>query len=169
MKKTLLLLFIVLSVTALTVVPVFAQEESYAATETILEEDGTVHMIYEDGSVLTLSPIQTDENDISTYSNEKTITKHRIASFKDANGKLCWEYTLYGEFSYVYGVSSTCTRASYTQHIYDDGWEFSDGSATRSGNVAYGKGTYKKSLLFITIKTYNIDISLTCDIYGNVT
>lgn len=169
MKRNLFLLLIVLSITALAVVPAFAQEDSYAITETVWEEDGTVHMLYEDGSMLTLSPIQTGENSISTYATAKTITADRVASFTDGDGKLCWEYTLYGTFSYVYGTSSTCTKASYTQNIYDSGWDFSNGSATKSGNKAIGKGTFKKSFLFVTIKTYDIDISLTCDIYGNVT
>ena len=66
------------------------------------------------------------------------------------------------------GVSATCTNATYTQTINDGYWHFSDGNAYAENNVAHGLGTFKKKVLFITLKTYNIDISVTCDAYGNL-
>ena len=69
----------------------------------------------------------------------------------------------------VYGKSSTCIDASYTQTIYESDWTFSDGAAIKSGNTAIGNGNFKLKFFFVTVQTYEIDISLTCDVYGNVT
>ena len=96
------------------------------------------------------------------------MTGEKYATFEDSAGKVEWEYTLSAAFSYVSGSSSTCTSASYSKNIYDSSWSFSDGSATKSGNVATGKGKFVCKILFIPYKTYTIDLSITCDIYGKL-
>ena len=131
--------------------------------------DGYTIVTFDDGSVLKISPIIWSEENFVAYSTEKTISGHKTASFTDSSGNLEWQYTLYATFSYIEGVSATCTNTYYTHNIYASGWSFSDGAATTSGNVAQGLGIFVKKFLFITTKTYNIDISITCDIYGNVT
>lgn len=141
MKKIIISAFILpiallinaMSAQAVTEIPFDAQTES---------EESIVY--FDDGSRLLISPIYetTGTSSIKTVAN--TITKSRDAYFADSNGKIEWKYTLTATFTYDYGVSSTCTSASYTQTIYDDQWSFSEGSATKSGNTAYGKGHYVK-------------------------
>lgn len=97
-----------------------------------------------------------------TRSGTKTVEN------RSDDDELLWQYKLTGTFTVVEGVSATCTNATYTQTINDGYWHFSDGNAYAENNVAHGLGTFKKKVLFITLKTYNIDISVTCDAYGNL-
>ena len=64
--------------------------------------------------------------------------------------------------------NNVCYWDKNKNNIYDSSWTFSNGSATRSGNTAYGKGHYTKKVLFITTKNYDVDISVSCDKYGNI-
>lgn len=122
---------------------------------------------FDDGSRLVISPIYETKDSSSIKTAANTVTGSCDVYCEDSDGKMEWKYTLTATFSYSYGVSSTCTSASYTQTIYDDKWSFSDGSAERSGNTAYGKGHYVKKWLILS-KDIDIDISLSCDINGNV-
>lgn len=133
----------------------------------VLTENGSV-TYFSDGSSLTVSPaVLVAEQTLSRSAQTQTYSK--TVTYKDSDGNVDWEYKLTATFSYEYGVSSTCTKVSYTKTINDSGWSFSDGSATKSGNVATGKGTFKYKVLFITTQTRNVNITLTCDKYGNVT
>lgn len=107
-------------------------------------------------------------------SNTAKDTTYNTYGIKDvthyeSDDSITWQYTLTGYFTVTSGVSSVCTNATYSQYINASGWYFSNGSATYSGNTAYGAGTYKYKILFITIQTIEIDISISCDIYGNLT
>ena len=146
-----------MSAQAVTEIPFDAQTES---------EESIVY--FDDGSRLVISPIYETTGASSIKTEANTITKSRDAYFADSNGKIEWKYTLTATFTYDYGVSSTCTSASYTQTIYDDQWSFSEGSATKSGNIAYGNGHYVKKRLFVVIKDVDVDLSFSCDIYDNV-
>ena len=118
---------------------------------------------YDDGSYITVSIGKSgNPNSRGAVSDCKSYT------YTNGSGEVEWVYTLYGTFAYVYGTSSTCTKVSYDYTIYDDSWEFSNGSCSRSGGTAYGYGTFKNKIFGITTKTVNIDASLTCDIYGNL-
>lgn len=172
MKKLFAFIIVFVMLFSSVVLPVSAEEPNTATAQKVQEIDGTTVIYYDDGSTLTISAVQIAEDQISAYSTgtgEKKVAANRVATRKDSSGNLIWKYTLYGTFSYVPGVSSTCIAASYDQEICNSEWSFSDGSATASGNKANGKGVFKQKFLFITINTDNVDISLTCDIYGNVT
>lgn len=132
--------------------------------------EGQAQVIYfEDGSYLTISPVTIIEETTNARATASTKTGAKDVTRTKSNGDLAWKYTLTATFSYVSGTSSTCTSASYTKNIYDTSWEFSNGSATKSGNVATGKGTFKDKVLFVTTQTQNINITITCDTYGNLT
>ena len=165
MKKLSVCLFLILSILLTVSFPIFASEDS----SNLVQSDGSTVITYSDGSTLTISAVQIDDNNMSLCATSKTRIAERTATYNNSNGELEWKYVLKGTFSYVEGVSVTCTNASYTQNIYASNWKFSDGSATKSGNVAYGKGKYVLKFLLFPTKTCNIDISLTCDKNGNVT
>ena len=165
MKRIILSVFILPIALLTNVLSVHAVEEISFDAQT----GSKASVVYfDDGSRLVISPVYESKDDSSIKTAANTVTKSREVYCEDSNGNLEWKYTLTATFSYNYGVSSTCTSSSYTQTIYDDKWSFSDGSATRSGNTAYGKGHYVKKEWFVVIKNVDIDISLSCDIYGNV-
>ena len=163
---------IISSIITLSVLLLFISTPVYAASSTPQNINVTADssIIYlEDGGKIVISPAYKASSDCTEIAAVKTVTVSRDIYCDNDNGKKEWTYTLTASFSYEYGISSTCTDASYTQVINDTHWSFSDGSATRSGNTAYWKGTYIKKELSIVVKEVNIDISLSCDIYGNVT
>ena len=104
----------------------------------------------------------------STTSSSEIYTGNKTIVCKDENEKVEWEYILSAEFNVVEGVSSTCTNVSYAQNIYKSVWSFSDGGTSKSGNTAYGYGTFKRKALFITLEKQIIDLAFTCDLYGNL-
>lgn len=144
----------------------------FAANDIELNDQNTTEIVYLDnGNYITITLITQDVSPLSlasTNSNTFTKTGNKVVSCHDKKGNLEWEYTLFAEFSVIEGISATCTSATYTQTIYDNDWSFSNGNATKSGNTAYGTGTFKEKILFVTIDTANIDISISCDVYGNL-
>lgn len=156
-------------VLCLAVICLAAQFSLPVMAETTADEGQAQVIYFEDGSYLTISPAVVVEENSNTRASTLTKTGTKNATYTKSNGDLAWKYTLTATFSYVSGTSSTCTSASYTKNIYDTSWEFSNGSATKNGNKATGKGTFKDKFLFVTTQTHNVDISLTCDTYGNLT
>ena len=147
------------------VIPTYAQK---AGTETTLS-DGTQIIYCDDGGYIIISPATMISEVKSPDGTRATVTQTKTQTKKDSGGNVEWKYTLTGTFSYTYGVSASCTGASYSKTIYDSVWSFSNGSATASGATATGNGTFTKKVLFITVDTVNVHLTLTCDKYGNVT
>ena len=112
--------------------------------------------------------MKTKERTSATYATTKTITGDKISTFTNASGELEWKYTLSATFSYVAGSSVNCTSASYDEEIYHTQWSFSNGAATKSGDTAIGTGKFTCKILFITVKTSNVNLSIVCDTYGNL-
>ena len=165
MKKLCICIFLIISTLLTVAFPAFASEVSSA----VIESENSKVISFADGSKYIISPVYYIDNEIDICSTSKTRTAERTATYENSDGELKWKYTLIGTFSYIEGVSSICTNSTYTQEIYSGNWKFSDGSATKSGNVAYGKGKYVLKYFLLPTKTYEIDISLTCDKNGNVT
>lgn len=163
-KRSLSFLFILVLVLAL-IVPTGAIDSTSDPSMTTCE---TIYL--EDGSYITTVLIEenTYEGDSLTRTTSLTKKGSKTVTCHSSEGHVRWEYTLTGNFTVVQGVSAVCTSASYTYTIYDSDWSFSNGSATKSSNVAYGAGTFKQKFLFITIETAIIDISITCDVKGNL-
>lgn len=131
-------------------------------------DDGSKVIWYADGSRTEISaPFESAPS--STKGTLTTITRSTYQAHYDSDGNLEWKYTLTGTFNYTYGVSASCTNASYTKTINNTSWSFSNGNATASGATATGVGTFTKKWLFITTDTVNVNLTLTCDKYGNVT
>lgn len=160
MKKAISIILSVILICSLSILPMNA--------ESIFQEafnDATVIM-FEDGSYLTITPIQSYVSNSRATSTTKNA--YRTYTFNNASNEVQWEFVLNATFSYVYGTSVTCTNATYNYTIYEDSWEFSNGSASRSGATAHGYGTFKNKFLFVTTKTVNAELAITCDVYGNL-
>lgn len=158
--KKILSLFLAIVICGICIVPANAESEMLHT-----DNSGTV-VVYEDGSSLTISPIQYIE--INSRATASTQDAYRTYTYKNSSDEIEWEFILNATFSYVYGSSVTCTDTSYDYTIYKDSWKFSDGSTSSSGGTAYGYGTFKNKFLLITTKTINVEAEITCDVYGNL-
>ena len=171
MKKVLTSILLAITMLFATVLPAFAAEPEIVTQPTSIQEsyDGTTTVYYDDGSTITISPVYAvKEYESISHATSKTTSGSRDVYGKDSSGNLEWKYTLSASFSYVPGVSSSCTSASYSNSTYDNSWSFSNGSAKKSGSTAYGNGKYVKYILSVAVSTYNIDISISCDVNGNL-
>ena len=108
------------------------------------------------------------ESTESSYRN--TYTKTGVAEYLhySSDNTLVWKYTLTGYFEVNQGISSICYDVDYSTQINSNGWHFYNNGTYYNGNTAYGAGTFKYKVLMITINTINVDLSVTCDIYGNI-
>lgn len=166
MKKIILSFILIIALISSFAVPAGAE----SASPTVSECNNNITVIcFEDGSKLTISRSTYDESrGRAVLTNDNVISAKIEARHENSNGETEWLYTLFATFSYVKGVSSVCTDTYYTQTIYQGNWTFSNGAATKSGNTAKGTGNYIKKVLFITTQDIDINLTLTCDIYGNV-
>lgn len=120
----------------------------------------------EDGSYF---HVTISEDITSSFSRSvQTKSGSRIVTYHGADGTAAWQFTLNGTFRFAPGVSSSCSSSSYSISIYDSSWENTSASSSASGNQAIGNATFIKKVLFLTIQTENISVSLACDPYGNL-
>ncbi len=166
MKKQLFSVLLVLAIlVSLPLQISAASDNTYTATtsnETIYTDDGgyiVVSKYTQDSSCIAASMALTS----STKTGYCDVTKY------DSAGGVVWIYTLSATFQLEYGVSVSCTNASYSTTIVGSTWSFRDGGTTISGNYAYGYGVFEQKFLFVVVNTVTIDIRLSCDIYGNIT
>lgn len=160
MKKSIISLFMIVSVIISTILPSNATENNI----TNIDESTTI-TYYDDGSYIVRTIISNPSNN---RTSSFTKTGNVVVSDYNSDDELLWQYILYAEFEVTSGVSAICTSSTYTYDIYANGWSFSNGQATKSGNVAYGVGTFKKKILLITTQTVEIDLDIICDLYGNL-
>ena len=113
--------------------------------------------------------LNTSQSAADVYGIRFEIEAELFSAHYDSDDNLEWKYTLYATFEYEYGVSSVCTNAYYVQNIYKGNWTFSNGAAYTSANRAIGTGRYVEKYLFITINTIEVSLTMTCDVFGNVT
>lgn len=160
MKKIFVSIILTISMIISAIFPAFAAEPS----SNEINESVTITYL-DDGSYIVKTIVS---KSVGSRSSTFTKTGNIVASYYSGDDELLWQYTLYGEFLVNSGVSAVCTSATYTQNIYASSWSFSNGQATASGNTAYGVGTFKDKVLFVTIKTVDVDLNIVCDIYGNL-
>ena len=162
MKKALISLLLIVAAVFSFTVPAFA--DTYYATQT------TEYIYTDDGGYIAIELVTYgkkqcgEDRSLTSY----TVNGDKNVSKYNSSNELIWRYTLYGTFSVENGVSAACTNASYDTVVNASSWSFSDCAATASGNTAYGVGTVKNKFLFITLETVEIDISISCDVYGNL-
>jgi len=166
--------FIICMFLLLSVIYIINPTRINAYTSNINEEKNIVSqetIYYEDGSYVVIILYENTNTNKSDYSINSTI--YEIAASRDvirynSNDTIAWKYTLTGYFRINPGLWSVCYNATYSYIINTFGWSFSNGSATCSEITAYGKGTFTDKFLFIVISTVVIDISVSCDPYGNL-
>ena len=119
----------------------------------------------EDGSSIITSVY---EEVVQTRSNLYTKAGSKIDRYVNTDGEVVWSLTVHGEFRVIEGASVTCTSASCSTAIYNDAWRCTRKSAAPSGSQAVANGVFEKTLLGIVISTKNVNVTLSCDPYGNL-
>lgn len=141
----------------------FASSES-SENDCLLVSNEITTIKTKDGWCITIVLVT---KDTAKASGTKEGTKYLTR--QDSDGNIVWRYGFTATFSYVSGVSAVCTNASYSVENNSSIWSFSDGSTFISGNIAYGYGKFERKLLgLIVLETNNIETSITCDVYGNL-
>lgn len=97
--------------------------------------------------------------------NGKTGTKNYV--YYSADGVARWQASLTGSFTYT-GNGCACTAASCDVTIFDGNYFLISKNASRSGNAAYGTVTVGRKILGITYDQNTINLTLTCDVNGNL-
>ena len=121
----------------------------------------------ENGNYL-VKKVKEQNNEIMTRATSYYKTGELEVEEYNVNDKLLWTYTLTGTFLIETGVSCVSTNATYSTEIYKNTWSFSNGSTTYVSNHVTGYGVFTCKVLFITAQTINIDVTLYCDSYGNL-
>ena len=120
---------------------------------------------YEDGSSLVISVY---EETVQTRSNLYNRVGRKDYKYRDANGTVLWTFAVTGEFRVLEGASVTCISASCSTEIFDEAWACTRRYAETSGSWAIANGEFERSLLGIVIDRDTVQVSLTCDVYGNL-
>lgn len=136
-----------------------SSNQRIVSSETTIADGYTVTVtVYEEINTADIIPLA------STY--EKTGKKTYTA--KNDDGEVLLTFTVHGTFSVKSGVSATCTKASYSYSISHKAWEFKTASASHSSNKAVGDAEFIKKVAFITTKTLNPHVVLTCSNSGSL-
>lgn len=120
---------------------------------------------YEDGSSLVISVY---EETVQTRSNLYNRVGRKDYKYRDANGTVLWTFAVTGEFRVLEGASVTCISASCSAEVFHEAWVCTRKYAETSGSWAIANGEFERSLLGIVIDRDTVQVSLTCDVYGNL-
>ncbi len=97
----------------------------------------------------------------ATTSKTKNYTRY------SENGDMVWKASLTGSFTYD-GRYATCTSSSCSVTVYDSAWYTISKTTWTDANFAKGTVEMGRKVLGITTKTETLNLSMTCDRYGNV-
>lgn len=120
----------------------------------------------EDGSYFHVTISEEETSFLSR--SVQTKSGSRKTTYYNANGTALWDFTVYGTFQYTPGSSAACTSSSYSFNIYDNSWENSYASASKSGNQAIGDATFNEKVFLITTNIRDVHLVLTCSAYGTL-
>lgn len=166
MKKTLVVILLSISIMSTLVMPLFAYDAETQSSQSIVNTS-TEYILLDDGGYIKIELVVSDSP--QTRASTFTKTGSKFVTNYDSDDNIIWQYTLTGSFLVESGVSATCTDSTYSTVSNSISWTFSNCSATRSGNEAFGVGTVKrKTLLLFVVETVDIDISIKCDVNGQL-
>ena len=119
----------------------------------------------EDGSSIITSVY---EELMTTRRNLYDKAGSKVYRYRNADGEVLWTLTVSGEFRVIEGVSVTCTSARSSVEIFDSEWTCVSRYASASGNQAIAHGEFQRKLLGGVISARDIDVTLSCDHFGNL-
>lgn len=156
MKRILAMILTMFLLSTVMAVPVLATE----STEEVIT--------FADGSY---AIIETTEVTAAGNARTSTVSKSGSRKFTMYSGDDVkqWDYTLYGTFLYRYGIGAQAQNRSDTYNIYDSYWSLVSHDTSLDMDTVYGVVTMKCTVLFITVETHTQNLSISCDMYGNLT
>lgn len=131
---------------------------TFAAPEPKVEREV---IYFENGDFATIETIVYD--DASLYAVERSSrSSSKVYTYNNRLGNTLWTFTLRATFSYN-GTTSSVSSCSTSYSIKDNTWSCDDHYAEKSGNTAYGYGSFSSS-----VDSKDVTLSLTCDKNGNI-
>ena len=116
---------------------------------------------FEDGSYCVIAL----EVECGRAAGAKNGTKNY--SYYSGDNKLLWTVSLTGTFTYS-GISSTCTASNVRITIYNDSWYTEYKASHMSANSALGEASMCRKILGVTVEKRIVELTLTCDVDGNL-
>lgn len=95
-----------------------------------------------------------------TKNGSKTYTHY------NSNGSVNFTFTVTGTFVVNEGVVSACTTARYSHTISNSSWSLQTANAAKTGNQAVGSATFIRKTSGVTVETFDVSRTVTCDKYG---
>lgn len=127
----------------------------------VSEAEAASIIYFEDGSYITITINEFESRASGSKTGQKTY------AYTSNSGTVCWESTLTGTFTYT-GTSSVCTSSSCDVTIYESAFYVVSKTASTSGNAAIATLTMGRKVLGITVSKNTYNMSLSCDINGNL-
>lgn len=97
-------------------------------------------------------------------SQEKTITKTKVKTYKNSAGKVMWSLSVEGTFSYN-GKTSKCMKALHHTQVVSKNWTVQNPQSYKSGNTATAKAQFLRK---DTAGQVNATITLQCSATGKI-
>ncbi len=163
-RKNWLVLGLTVCLLLSSVLGVFASDRE---VDVVYNDDGSCVVYNEDGSYLVVSAVESEEIP-SARSSERIRFGIKDATLYNEDNEVLWVYTLRGYFSFIEGVSATCTNALDDPDILDNHWSVKESETLCSGNQAIANATFVEKILLITVRTVPVSLTITCDEYGNL-
>lgn len=97
-------------------------------------------------------------------SQEKTITKTKVKTYKNSAGKVMWSLSVTGTFSYN-GKTSKCTKTSHHTEIVNKNWTVKNAQSSKSGNTATAKARFSRTDAGVQM---DATVTLQCSATGKI-
>lgn len=149
--------FLSLLLSIFLLVPSFAPTVS--AVSANYEESATLY--YEDGSFLTITTQMTRSRSSDSVLGTRTFL------YRSSDGVVQWQAVLRGLFRYD-GTTSNCTSSVCDVTIYNSDWYTISKNVRTSGNSALADLTMGRTLLGGKVEQRTVNMSLSCDVNGNL-
>lgn len=152
---------------------------SFAAAASITEEreyldDGTYF-------VITVSDSVKNESDfgifakllaffrklVEFFKGQKTVLKTKYLNYYSSSGELLWTAKLEGKFVCT-KRAVFCSSSDFSIDIFDSDWSLVSSFCCGQGNSAFAEFSVEQTKLLVPLKTITKEMTLTCDINGNV-
>lgn len=166
--KKLVLVLVIVAVLFASPFHTFAAEEQVVSAAS---SDNVEYTYFEDGSymvtVLTVEDVQASN---TRAGDSYTISAKKYTKYYDTSDNLDWTVTLKGSFFVQSGNpdSGNCLSAELTFDINDSAWGKYDVDVRPITNNAYGFCLMKCKVLFVTIQTVEVTLTIGCDSQGNL-
>ena len=169
MKRIFAIALALCSLFALTI-PVYAADGLPSTSNTVTNE--TEYIYLSDGSVIVSTLVVEDVVIPGAQTRAVSYGKKGsriVRCFDDEEETdLEWSYTFTAYFWVNEGIHAECNNTEYSYEILKDSWSISDDYTRDDGATGYAHAIFKDKLLFLVINTMEINLSITCDIYGNL-